>query len=517
MDGPVHVRFENVSKSYPGVRALKEVSFDIQRGDLHALVGENGAGKSTLIKLLAGAAAPEAGTIWLNETRYLPRDPKDALKAGVSTIYQIFNLLPDQSVARNVFLGKEPVTGGVWLNGGDMRKRTRAILDTLDAPDVSPEAVIRELRVGEQQIVEIAKALLNNTELLIMDEPTSALNRSEVDALFRNIRRLKKRGVTILYISHHLDEVFEIADRVTVMRDGRHIRTAPLSQFTRKSLIFDMVGRDVEAQTGAQAPPPGAVLLDVKGLCSGSVLKEVSFSIRAGEILAVAGLSGSGKTELGKALFGELPIDGGSIVLKGKRLEPTPSRGIARGMIYLPEDRKNDSILHDETIRRNISLSILPRISGKFGVLSHAEEKSVAVRQVQALSIKTAGTEMSVNSLSGGNQQKVALARCLAAAPDVLILTEPTQGIDIAVKSELYQLIVDQAGRGRAVLLISSELPEIVRLAHTVMVMRGGRVAAVLDKAHMSQEKILGLALGEADGTARPSEYTNSTKESSHE
>ena len=255
----------------------------------------------------------------------------------------------------------------------------------------------------------------------------------------------------------------------------------------------------------------------MKGLCSGSVLKEVSFSIRAGEILAVAGLSGSGKTELGKALFGELPIDGGSIVLKGKRLEPTPSRGIARGMIYLPEDRKNDSILHDETIRRNISLSILPRISGKFGVLSHAEEKSVAVRQVQALSIKTAGTEMSVNSLSGGNQQKVALARCLAAAPDVLILTEPTQGIDIAVKSELYQLIVDQAGRGRAVLLISSELPEIVRLAHTVMVMRGGRVAAVLDKAHMSQEKILGLALGEADGTARPSEYTNSTKESSHE
>ena len=291
-----HVRFQAVSKSYPGVQALKDVSFDVAPGELHAIVGENGAGKSTLIKLLSGAVIPDSGTILVKGAPFSPRDPKDSLKAGISTIYQVFNLLPDQSVARNIFLGKEPATGGFWLAERRMIEKTSAILETLDAAHVSPAAIVRDLRVGEQQIVEIAKALLNNAELLVMDEPTSTLNRAEVDALFRTIRMLRQKGVTILYISHHLDEVFDLADSVTVMRDGRHIRTAPVSQYTRESMVFDMIGREVSAELAATAPAEEKVVLEVNGLSSGKLLRNVSFSVRAGEILAVAGLSGSGKT-----------------------------------------------------------------------------------------------------------------------------------------------------------------------------------------------------------------------------
>jgi len=490
------VRFQAVSKSYAGVQALKDIPFDVARGEFHAIVGENGAGKSTLIKLLSGAIMPDSGTIQVKGAPFSPRDPQDSLRAGISTIYQVFNLLPDQSIARNIFLGKEPAAGGIWLAERRMQEKTAAILATLDASHLSPRAVVRSLRVGEQQIVEIAKALLNNAELLIMDEPTSSLNRAEVDALFRNIRMLRQQGVTILYISHHLDEVFELADSVTVLRDGSHIRTGPLSAVTRESMIFDMIGREVPADLHAAAPVEESVILGANGLCSGSLLRDVSFSIRAGEILAVAGLSGSGKTELAKALFGEIPVDAGSIMLKGRRFQPSPSGAIARGMIYLPEDRKNDGILTEQSIRRNIVLSILPRISRKLGILNLRQEKAVADKQVKALSIKTAGTGMSVDSLSGGNQQKVALARCLAADPEVLILAEPTQGIDIGVKFELYQFIMNQSRKGRAILLVSSEIAEIVRLAHRVMVMREGRIAAILDRAQMSQERILSLALG---------------------
>jgi ABC-type sugar transport system ATPase subunit len=496
MSSEPHVRFQAVSKSYPGVQALKDISFDVARGELHAIVGENGAGKSTLIKLLSGAAMPDSGTIRVKGLPFSPRDPKDSLRAGISTIYQVFNLLPDQSIARNIFLGKEPATGGVWLEERRMQEKTRAILATLDASHLSPRAAVRSLRVGEQQIVEIAKALLNNAELLIMDEPTSSLNRAEVDALFQNVRKLRQQGVTILYISHHLDEVFELADSVTVMRDGRHIRTGPLSAYTRESIVFDMIGREVPADLSAAAPAEETVILEVSGVGSGTALRDISFTVRAGEILAVAGLSGSGKTELAKALFGEIPVDAGSITLKGRRFQPSPSRAIQRGMIYLPEDRKNDSILAEQSIRRNIVLSILPRISRRLGILNLRQEKAVADRQVRALSIKSAGTGMPVDSLSGGNQQKVALARCLAADPEMLILAEPTQGIDVGVKFELYQFIMDQSRKGRGVLLVSSEIAEIVRLAHRVMVMREGRIAKILDRAQMSQGRILSLALG---------------------
>jgi ABC-type sugar transport system ATPase subunit len=490
------VRFDRVCKSFPGVQALKEISFEIRTGELHAVVGENGAGKSTLIRLLAGAERPDAGTLWVKGARYAPRTPRDALAAGISTIHQVFNLLPDQSIARNVFVGKEPALFGVWLRRGAMREGTRRILDSLEASHLSPETIVRTLRVGEQQIVEIGKALLNETVLLVMDEPTSALNRSETDALFRNIRRLRDRGVTILYVSHHLEEVFELADRVTVMRDGRHVRTAPVGAFTRESLIFDMIGRDVAAEHQGGGTVTDEVLLEARGISSGAVLRDVSFTVRAGEVLAVAGLSGCGKTELGRALFGALALDRGTLTLKGAPFSPSPSRAVARGMLYLPEDRKNDCILRDETIMRNIVLAILPRISRPLGILRRGLEREAADRQADALAIKASSTRASVSTLSGGNQQKVALARCLAAEPDVLILTEPTQGIDVGVKLEFYRFIREQSRRGRAVLLISSEIAEIQALAHRVMIMREGRVAAVLTRDGMSQERILGIALG---------------------
>jgi ABC-type sugar transport system ATPase subunit len=490
------VSFHGVSKSFPGVQALADVSFDVRAGEVHAIVGQNGAGKSTLIRLLAGAERPDAGVVTMGGKPYSPRGPRDALRAGVSTIYQVFNLLPDQSIARNVYLGKEPARLGGWLRRTAMREGTARILESLEAPHLSPDSVVRSLRVGDQQIVEIAKALLNEATLMVMDEPTSALNRAETDALFRTIARLRAQGMTILYISHHLEEVFELADTVTVMRDGRHVRTAPAASFTRESLIFDIIGREVAADDGAPAPPPGAVVLEARGICSGSLLRDVSFTVRAGEILAVAGLSGSGKTELGQALFGALPIDAGTVTLRGRRLTPSPPRAVERGLLYLPEDRKNDCLLKDESIHRNIVLSILPRISRPLGILHRSLEREAAERQARALSIKAPSVNASVNTLSGGNQQKVALGRCLAAEPDVLILTEPTQGIDVGVKFELYKFISDQARGGRAVLLISSEMAEILAVAHRVMVMRGGRVAATLERAEMTQERILGLALG---------------------
>jgi ribose transport system ATP-binding protein len=498
MSNKPFLRIENISKAYPGVQALEDVSFDLQPGQVHALVGENGAGKSTLIKILAGAEHADSGCVWLEGDPYAPHTPKEALDAGVSTIYQVFNLLPDRTIMHNVLLGKEPARRGGLLDLDSMHAETRRILETLNATHLDPKTLVSELKISEQQIIEIAKTLLNESKLLIMDEPTAALNQTEVDALFENIVLLKSQGVTILYVSHRLDEIFHLADSVTVLRDGEHISTNAIETVSRDSLITDMIGRKLESIFPRRTDRRSDEVLRVEGLNAGNNLRNVSFSLHKGEVLAITGLSGSGKTELGKALFGDLPIDSGMISLSGERIKLSPAHAIRHGLIYLPEDRKADGVLQQLSVKRNISLAVLPRIANRLGILRPAEERQVAQKQVDALDIKTPGLEQPVLYLSGGNQQKVALGRCLAANPQVFILMEPTQGIDVGVKFELYQFITAQAAGGRSILLISSELAEILGLAHRVLVMHEGRIVAEMDSQQATQEKILRYALGEA-------------------
>ncbi len=493
------LRLESVSKAYPGVQALRGVSFAVERGQVHALVGENGAGKSTLIKILAGAEQPDSGTIWLDDAVYAPRDPKAALGAGVSTIYQVFNLLPDRTVMQNILLGKEPRTGIGLIDTKAMREQTVQVLARLNASYLQPDQIVGLLKVSEKQIVEIGKALLNESKLLIMDEPTSALNQTEVEALFGIVDLLKAQGVTILYVSHRLEEIFRLADAVTVLRDGAHISSKPLGEVTRESLIEDMIGRKLAGVFPEKAFSHGDEVLRVEGLCARGALDDVSFSLHRGEVLAVAGLSGSGKTELGRALFGDLPLSGGRVTLMGEPYKPQPGRALSRGLIYLPEDRKTEGVLQEMSIRKNIALPVLRRIANPLGFVSPAQERAVAQAQVDALDIKTPSLDQLVLNLSGGNQQKVALAKCLALDPEIFIFMEPTQGIDVGVKFDIYQFIAAQAAAGRAVLLISSELAEILGLAHRILVMREGRIAADLDGHTATQEAILRYALGETE------------------
>jgi ABC-type sugar transport system ATPase subunit len=496
------LKVENLSKSYVGVQALKGVGFEVQAGQVHAIVGENGAGKSTLIKILSGAERPDTGHIWLDGKPYRPHSPRDSRRANVSTIYQVFNLLPDRTIMHNILLGKEIRQGGIFLDLAAMRSETRRILDTLDAAHLQPDMIVGELKVGDKQIVEIAKALLNQSKLLIMDEPTSALNQTEANALFNVIKRLKDQGVTILYVSHRLEEIFQLADAVTVLRDGGHISTHSINEVTRDSLVEDMIGRKLSGVFPSRKPTNNEEILEVENLSVHRLLHNISFSLRRGEVLAIAGLSGSGKTELGKALFGDLPIQGGNIRIKGQSYRPVPWRAIHNKMIYLPEDRKSDGVIQELSIKRNISLANLQTITSLFGFILGGKEQQIAAKQIIALEIKTPHMNQLVANLSGGNQQKVALAKCLAVDPDIFILMEPTQGIDVGVKFEVYQFIAEQAAQGRSILLISSELAEVIGLAHRILVMHEGRIAAELDAAQTNQEEILRYALGQDSPSA---------------
>ncbi len=491
------LELHHISRSFPGVQALDDVTFSVAAGSVHALVGENGAGKSTLIKILAGALEAESGTIMFANRPYRPRDPQQAMRAGVSTIYQELNLLPLRSVMANVTLGKEPARGGV-LDFAGSRAQARGVLDLLQASHLPLDAPVERLKVSEKQIVEIAKALLDKSRLLIMDEPTAALNSAEVEALFQIIATLKAQDVTILYVSHRLPEIFRLADAVTVLRDGRHIRTAPIAEMTPDALIADMIGRKLEGVFPPRNRALGAVALSTDRLRAPGVFEDVSFDLRAGEVLAITGLTGSGKTELGKALFGDWLIESGQVHWFGQDGRVSPSRAIALGAGYMPEDRKVEGILADVAVRRNITLAILSRLARRWGVIDRVAERQAAAQQAHALAIKTPSLDQLVRNLSGGNQQKVALAKWLACGARALILMEPTQGIDVGVKFEIYNLIARLSGTGVAILLISSELPEILGLAHRILVMRNGRVVTELPGEQADAETILRYALGES-------------------
>jgi rhamnose transport system ATP-binding protein len=493
---PTLLRLTGISKAFAGVQALKGVSFELEAGEVHALVGENGAGKSTLIKVITGAHAPDEGTIEVQGHRVEHNDPVRARTLGIAAIYQQPALFPDLTVAENIAIGLEP--GGPWrrVRWGERRARAKRLLDRIGAA-IDPETPVRRLSMPEQQLVEIARALGAEARILIMDEPSASLSDKEVENLFRVIRELKTHGVGIIYISHRLEELPQIADRVTALRDGVLVGTRRMDQVSRGELIRMMVGRELSAVFPKTEVPLGDVLLEAHKLgCRASGVHDVSLSVRAGEILGLAGLVGAGRTELARVLFGLTPADAGEIRLRGRRVViDTPAKAVDLGLAYVPEDRRRHGVILEMSVARNTTLAILEATS-TFGLLDFRRERALAADLVRTLGIKTASIETPVGNLSGGNQQKVALARWLAAGPTVLILDEPTQGVDVGAKAEIHRLMGELAGRGLGIVMISSELPEVLGMSDRIAVMHAGTIVATLDRAEATQEAIMERALG---------------------
>ena len=493
------LKLSSLSKSFAGVHALRDVSFDLRAGEVHALVGENGAGKSTLIKIVTGAHTADEGTLEVRGRVVQRNSPVLSWQLGIAAIYQQPALFPDLTVAENIALGLEP--RGAWrpIRWDRRRRRARDLLARVGAA-IDPDTVVADLTMPEQQLVEIARTLGADARVLIMDEPTASLSEREVERLQRVIRDLRASGVGIIYISHRLEELAQIADRVTVLRDGRVVGTRPLSEVTRDDLIRLMVGREITAVFPKQQVPLGDVVFQLRRLgCETSGVRDVSLTVRAGEILGVAGLVGAGRTELARILFGLTPADAGEIYLRGRPIViHSPAQAVEMGIAYVPEDRRRHGVILDMPVTANTSLAILQKIS-TFGWLDAARERSIAEAFVKRLGIKTSSLDAAVGDLSGGNQQKVAVARWLATEPAVLILDEPTQGVDIGAKAEIHRLMSELAGRGLAILMISSELPEILGMSDRIAVMHAGTVVKVLDRSEATQEKILALALGHQD------------------
>jgi rhamnose transport system ATP-binding protein len=490
------LRLANISKAFGAVQALKGVSFELDEGEVHALVGENGAGKSTLIKIVTGAHTQDEGTLEVQGQKVEANNPVRARELGIAAIYQQPALFPDLTVAENIALGLEP--GGAWrrIRWSERRARARRLLDRIGAT-IDPDTDVRRLTMPEQQLVEIARALGADARTLILDEPTASLSDKEVENLFRVIRELKSHGVGMIYISHRLEELPQIADRVTALRDGVFVGTRRMDEVTRADLIRLMVGRELSAVFPKTAVPLGDVVLDVEGLrCDESGVHGVGLEVRAGEILGLAGLVGAGRTELARVLFGLTPADEGTIRLRGRPVTiDTPGRAVAMGIAYVPEDRRRHGVILEMSVAANATLAILRAIA-TYGLLDFNRERALAAGFVERLGIKTASVESPVGNLSGGNQQKVALARWLAAEPAVLILDEPTQGVDVGAKAEIHRLMIELAGRGLAILMISSELPEILGMSDRIAVMHGGTIVGTLDRAGATQETIMELALG---------------------
>ena len=512
------LRMEQVSKQFPGVLALNEVSLEVHPGEVLGLVGENGAGKSTLMKILSGVYQPDGGHVVLDGKPVLIHNPRQAQDLGISIIYQEFNLMPNLSVEENVFVGREP-NSGKFVRWGQLRKQTEELLDQLGVR-LDPGAVVRSLSVAEQQMVEIAKALSLNARIVIMDEPTSALTDKEVAALFDIIRGLKQRGLAVIYISHRLEEIFTICDRVTVLRDGELAGELSIEEATPDRIVRLMVGRPLgdlfrgeEAERrleslAARSPEP---VLEVRGLGrtgtgqdpAAIVLEDVSFVLQPGEIVGLAGLVGSGRTEIARAIFGADDYDRGEIIVSGKQTRVrSPREAIRLGIGLVPEDRKLQALVLNLAIRENMALSVLDRLS-RFGIVLLGAERKLAREMVQALRVRTPSIEQKVLNLSGGNQQKVVIAKWLALHPKILIMDEPTRGIDIGAKAEVHGLMHQLAADGVAILMISSELPEIVHMSDRVLVMRQGRIAGELPRAGATQEAIMALATGVV-GTMEP-------------
>jgi ribose transport system ATP-binding protein len=490
------LEMRGIVKIYPGVTALDGVDFSVLPGEVHALVGENGAGKSTLMKILAGADTKDAGTVSIDGTEVHVTSPQEAMRLGVSIIYQEFNLVPYMNAAENIFLGREPA--GAVPGVIDFRRMyadAQRIVDELGVP-LDVRAPIDHLSVAQQQMVEIAKATSRKSRIIAMDEPSATLTEHELENLFALIRRLKGEGVSIIYISHRLEEIFQIADRVTVLRDGRLVATKAVDETDREDIIRMMVGRELKEKIPKTAAEQGDVALEVKGLSRAGSLSNISFQVRRGEILGLAGLVGAGRTEVARAIFGADPFDSGTIYLDGKQVRiRSPRDAIKLGIGLVTEDRKALGLVLGMAVRENVSLANLGSLS-RLGFVSRRRERDVATRYVEDLMIKTPSIEQAVQNLSGGNQQKVVLAKWLFTQSKVLIFDEPTRGIDVGAKTEIYQLMNKLAQNGAAIIMISSELPEVLGMSDRILVMHEGEIAGELSREEATQERIMHLATG---------------------
>ncbi|MFI5845230.1 sugar ABC transporter ATP-binding protein [Catenuloplanes sp. NPDC051500] len=481
---------DGVSKGFPGVQALQDMHLDLRHNEVLALVGENGAGKSTLMKLLTGALRPDAGHFRLDGAVLDPRHSRE-----ISIVHQEFNLMPDLTVAQNVFIGREPRTLGLFVDERTLNLRTAELLDRLGLP-LEPTALVGGLTVARQQMVEIAKALSREARVLIMDEPTAALNDAEVEVLHGLIRRFTGPRTGVIYISHRLEELKRVSDRITVIRDGRFAGTVATAEAELPQIISMMVGRELTvdaAPAGVRATRP--TIMRVDGLTTKHLLRDVSFEVREGEILGIAGLMGAGRTELARAIVGADPITAGTVSVRGRAVRiRNPAQAAALRIGYLSEDRKQFGLLLDQSVAANIALSALSGTLSRAGFVDDGAVRDTAENQIKTLKIRTPGVRQEARNLSGGNQQKVVIARWLAADCDLLIVDEPTRGIDVGAKEEIYQLLNELAAQGRSIVMISSELPEILRMAHRVLVMSGGRISGELSAAEVTQERIMRLA-----------------------
>ncbi len=495
MNDDVILKMQNICKTFPGVVALENINYELRQGEVHILLGENGAGKSTLVKILSGAYQKTSGDIFFENKAIEIKNPKHAQELGIAIIYQELNLVAHLSVAENILLGREPLYAPGIINRQRLYQFSQNILDRFQL-QINSRSLVKELGIAEQQMVEVAKALSLNAKILIMDEPTSALTEKEIVELFKTINRLKKNGTSIIYISHRLEELFEIGDRVTVLRDGKYVGTHNIRNTTKDELIHKMVNRELTEQFPKRQGERGEEILRVEDLNIDSKLSNINFSLHRGEVLGISGLLGSGRTELARALFGADKINSGNIYVKGVLHHiKSPRNSINLGIGLLTEDRKSHGLILDLSLKDNICLSNLDQFS-KFGIVSSEKENMTAAKYISELRIKTPGLNQKVLYLSGGNQQKVVISKWLCTNADILIFDEPTRGIDVGSKVEIYQLMNQLTAQGAAIIMISSELPEILGMSDRILVMYHGKINGEFAAEEVTQENILHCALG---------------------
>ncbi|MBO5330654.1 sugar ABC transporter ATP-binding protein [Anaerotignum sp.] len=491
----MNIEMRGIDKSFGSNQVLKNAGFVLKDGEVHALMGENGAGKSTLMKILTGVYTRDAGTVLVDGQEVVYKNPQEAEKAGIVFIYQELNVLFDLTVEENLFMGKEITKGFGICDKKAMRAKAQEVMDKMGV-NIPVNAVMSDLSVGQQQMVEICKALMADAKVIIMDEPTAALTASETRGLFEVINALRKKGVSIVYISHRMEEIFELCDRITVLRDGQYVGTENIADIDLDHVVQMMIGRTIGERFPKRESHIGAEVLRVEGLTSGKLFKDVHFDVKAGEVLGVSGLMGAGRTEIMQALFGNIPLDAGKIYIDGKEVTiKNPRQAIANGIGFITEDRKVEGLLLEKSIAENIHIANLGKVSNGF-VLNKDKQMALVKKGIEEFKVRCFGPEHECGNLSGGNQQKIVLAKWVYTDPKILILDEPTRGVDIGAKKEIYNIINQMAADGVAVIMVSSELPEVLGMSDRIAVVHEGKITGILNAADADQAKVMTLATG---------------------